>query len=688
MESTKDKPFRLGVDVGGTFTDIILIDPNGQILYSKTPSTPQNQSVGVLDGIKKMTAVYGVQPDEIGQIVHGTTIATNALLERKGSRTGLVTTKGFKDVLAIGRQSRSELYSLRPKQPSPLVTRNLIVEIAERITYTGKPLLTLDDGAVVASIQQLDQAEVEAIAVCFLHSYANPEHEEHVKHLIQKNYPHIHVCISSELTREFREYERMNATVINAYVAKVMDRYLSSIATRLKKMGIQPPLSIMQSNGGFMSEEMARKRSVSTLLSGPAAGVLAACFVGRLCGHENVISADMGGTSFDISLIKSGEPTMVTESTIGGLPVKMPVVDIHTIGAGGGSIGWIDSGDMLQVGPQSAGADPGPICYGKGGVEPTVTDANLLLGRLNPDSFQQYGIQLDVAATRKTVAEKIAAPLGIDPEKACEGILTVVNAGMVRGIRVVSIEKGYDPRNFTLFAFGGAGPLHASALAKSLKMKTVVIPVAPGNFSTFGLLTGDMKYNYVRTYVFNETSIDYSVINALYAEMGADALGRMKDEEFSLESTILQRSADVRYVGQSYELTVPVSSDKIDEKTFSQAKDQFHESHRQAYGFSRIDEHVEVVNLRLTSIGKAPPLRLKQNETALADPEAARIGVRQVYFDGEWLDTKIYSREKMRAGNEIVGPAVIEETGSTTLIYPEDTGAVDGYGNICIEING
>lgn len=688
MKSLQKRRFRLGVDVGGTFTDIILIGSEGEILYSKTPSTPKNQSLGVLEGIRKVFSSRDAYPSEIGRIVHGTTVATNALLERKGSRIGILTTEGFKDVLTIGRQSRSELYSLRPKKPAPLVDRDRIVEIAERMEYTGAVLHALEDAHVLEALQWLLNCGTEAVAVCFLNSYANPRHEERAKAVSQDAFPQLHVTISSELTREFREYERFNATVINAYVAKTMERYISALTSGLKQTGVSPPLSIMQSNGGFMSAEMARHRSVSTLLSGPAAGVLAACFTGRLCAEENLISADMGGTSFDISLIREANPTMVTETAIGGFPIKMPVVDIHTIGAGGGSIGWIDSGGMLQVGPASAGADPGPICYGRGGREPTVTDANLLLGRLNPNSFKEYGLRLDPAAAREAMKKIIAAPLGLDIEKACDGIVRVVNAGMVRGIRVVSVEKGHDPRRFALLAFGGAGPLHARELARELRMKKVIVPVAPGNFSTLGLLTGDMKYDYVRTYVCPEQAVDFAKCNALYGEMASEAFERMGQEGYGREETLLLRSMDLRYLGQSYELAVPVPDGKIGEEPFAMIKERFHAAHLKAYGFSRAEETLEVVNLRLTSVGRTPSLPLKAQEAAGADPGGARIGSRPVYFEGRWLDTAIYRREPLRSGNHIEGPAVIEETGSTTLIFPGDRAAVDGYGNIFIELDG
>jgi len=680
------KRYRLGVDVGGTFTDIILINSEGQIFYTKTPSTPQNQSKGVLDGIKKVIEFNKVRPDEIDQIVHGTTVATNALLERKGSRTALLTTKGFKDVIYIGRQNRSQLYSLAPQKPAPLIPRNLIIEITERMLYTGEVFSPLDEEEVIHYLHKLNTQQIEAIAVCFLHSYANPKHEERVKALAKKECPNMYVCISSELLREFREYERMNATVINAYVTKIMHKYISSIVEGLSKLGIKPVLSIMQSNGGFMSEERARDRGLFTLLSGPAAGVLGAAFVGQLCGYNHVISVDMGGTSFDVSLIEKGEARLVNECNIGGFPLKIPIIDIHTIGAGGGSIAWVDAGGILQVGPQSAGADPGPVCYGKGGTEPTVTDANLLLGRIDPDYFLGGGMKLDVEAARKAIIEKIADPLGISTEKACEGILTVVNARMARGIRVVSIERGHDIRQFTLFAFGGAGPLHACTLARMLKIPRVLIPVAPGNFSTFGLLTGDVRYNYVRTYVTNEELIDYRTINNMFTEMEVEAFSRITKEGFSENDVVLLRHLDLRYFGQAYELTVPIEQGKVDTKKFLRAKQRFHEAHKKAYGFSRPDELVEVVNLRVTCIGKIPLVSLQKTDVTEENPDAALKGTRQVYFDGQWLETMIFSREELQPGNRIMGPAIIEEMGSTILIYPGDIGCVDEYGNIIIQI--
>jgi N-methylhydantoinase A len=674
------------VDVGGTFTDLVLVDSDGKISYTKVPSTPQDQGVGVISGIKKIMDLYGVDPEGIDFLAHGTTVATNALLERRGPKTALLTTAGFKDVLLIGRQTRADLYSLSPQKPAPLIPRQLILEISERVLYTGEVFQPLDDKEVMECLDRLVQQGVESVAVCFLHSYVNPEHEERVKALVDREYPGLRACISSQLLREFREYERLNATVITAYVGRNMDRYISSLAKKLKSLGVKSPLSIMQSNGGFMSEEMARQRSVSTLLSGPAAGVLGAAFVGGLCHYSRIISADMGGTSFDISLIDRGEPSLVTESLICGFPLKMPVIDIHTIGAGGGSIAWVDPGAILQVGPRSAGADPGPVCYGKGGKEPTVTDANLLLGRINPAFFLGGGIRLDVESARRAVQVRIAEPLRIGLEQACEGILRVVNAGMVRGIRVVSVEKGHDVRQFTLFAFGGAGPLHASALARDLKMASVFVPVAPGNFSTFGLLTGDVKHDYVRTYVVAEDRIDYPLMDAIYGEMEAQALARMREDGFQDSDILLQKTIDLRYVGQAYELNIPLAEEKIGSRAFLQAKERFHQAHQHAYGFSRPSERVEAVNLRTRCIGKIPSLRLLESELSDEDPEEALKGVRSVYFDGQWFESKIYDRERLRPGNRIEGPSVIEEMGSTTLIHPGDTGRVDGYGNIVIQI--
>ncbi len=680
------KRYRLGVDVGGTFTDLVLVDSEGRIYYTKVPSTPQDQGIGVLAGIQKIMRLYNVDPEGIDYLAHGTTVATNALLERRGSKTALLTTKGFKDVLLIGRQTRSDLYSLSPQKRAPLIPRQLILEIPERMLYTGEILQPLDDNEVTECLDRLVDQKVEAVAICFLHSYINPKHEERVKALAEKRYPSLKACISSQLLREFREYERLNATVINAYVTKNMERYISSIVKNLKSLGVKSPLNIMQSNGGFMSEETARERSVSTLLSGPAAGVLGAAFIGRLGRHDKIISADMGGTSFDISLIDKGEPTLVTESHIGGYPLKMPVIDIHTIGAGGGSIAWVDPGGILQVGPKSAGADPGPVCYGKGGNEPTVTDANLLLGRINPDFFLGGGIRLNGASARKAVQTRIAEPLGMTLEQACEGILTVVNAGMVRGIRVVSVEKGHDIRQFTLFAFGGAGPLHACALARNLKMPNVLVPVAPGNFSTFGLLTGDIKHDYVRTYVVAEGKIDYSLMESIYREMEIQAISQMKGDGFPDKDILLLRTIDLRYIGQAYELNVLIKPGRVDAQAFLQVKERFHQAHQQAYGFSRPEERVEAVNLRTTCIGKIPSIQLHQSEPSDEDPGNALKEVRRIYFDGQWFESKIYTREKLRSGNRIEGPSVIEEMGSTTLIHPGDRGRVDGYGNILIQI--
>jgi N-methylhydantoinase A len=680
------KRYRLGVDVGGTFTDLVLVDSEGRISYTKVPSTPQDQGLGVLAGIRKIMELYAVDPEGIDYLAHGTTVATNALLERKGSKTGLLTTKGFKDVLLIGRQTRADLYSLSPQKQASLIPRQWILEVSERMLYTGEVHQPLDDNEIMERLDQLVDQKVEAVAICFLHSYMNPKHEERAKAIADNRVPNLKVCISSQLLREFREYERLNATVINAYVTKNMDRYISSIVKNLKSLGIKSPLNIMQSNGGFMSEEMARERSVATLLSGPAAGVLGAAFIGRLGHHDKIISADMGGTSFDISLIDKGEPTPVTESHIGGFPLKMPVIDIHTIGAGGGSIAWIDPGGILQVGPKSAGADPGPVCYGKGGNEPAVTDANLILGRINPDFFLGGGIRLNEASARKAVQTRIAEPLGMSLEQACEGILTVVNAGMVRGIRVVSVEKGHDVRQFTLFAFGGAGPLHACALARNLKMPNVLVPVAPGNFSTFGLLTGDIKHDYVRTYVAAEGNIDYSLMESVYQEMESQAIPRMRGDGFSDEDMFLLRTIDLRYIGQAYELNVPMEREKVGPQVFLQIKERFHQAHQQAYGFSRPEERVEAVNLRTTCIGKIPSVQLHRSEPLDEDPKNALKGVRRVFFDGRWFESKIYAREKLRTGNRIEGPSVIEEMGSTSLIHPGDRGTVDGYGNILIQI--
>ena len=491
--------YRLGVDVGGTFTDLVLHEvESNRLEFAKTPSTPADQSEGVTTGALQLVNRLGISPQAIAFFIHGTTVATNTLLERKGARTALIVTRGFRDVLQIGRQDRPDLYDWTIRRTEPIVPRRLRFEVTERVLHTGEVIEPVSDADVAGIVRRLEEEQVEAVAVCLLHSYAHPAHERQVGEAIRKALPDITLSISSEVAPEFKEYERMSTASINAFVAPVMERYLRSLQAGIEAQGIDSDLHIMQSNGGTMSADAAVEKPVHTILSGPAAGVIGSVGLAAQAGELNTISVDMGGTSFDISLCYQGEVRRTQDSEIDRLPIKVPMVDIHTLGAGGGSIAWIDPGGALRVGPHSAGAAPGPACYGQGGAEPTVTDANLLLGRLSPDAFLGGLMKLDIGLARDAVRDRIAEPLGLGIEEAAEGIVRVVNAGMIKGIRVVSVAKGYDPREFTLVTFGGAGPLHAAELASELNIPKVLVPIAPGVTSALGLLMADLRHDLVR----------------------------------------------------------------------------------------------------------------------------------------------------------------------------------------------
>lgn len=680
---------RLGVDVGGTFTDLALYDPaTNRLEFAKTPSTPSNQAIGVVNGIKQLIERLGVAPEAITSFIHGTTVATNALLERKGARTGLIVTRGFRDVLQIGRQDRPRLYDWRVRRPAPLVPRHLRLEIRERVLYTGEILTPLDLNDLHPIIEQFRKENVEAVAVCLLHSYANPVHEQMIGKVLSEALPHVRISLSSEVLPEFKEYERMSTTTINAFVAATMGRYLRGLQQSLADAGVPAELHVMQSNGGVMGVNTAVELPVRTILSGPAGGVIGSVALSAQAGEPNVISVDMGGTSFDISLTYQGEIRRTQESEIEGLPVKTPMIDIHTLGAGGGSVAWIDPGGALRVGPHSMGAEPGPACYGRGGDQPTVTDANLVLGRINPDYFVGGDLQLDVKAARAVILQKIAAPLNLSLEQAAEGIIRVVNANMVKGIRVVSVAKGYDPREFALVAFGGAGPLHAADLATELFIPRVLVPVAPGVTSALGLLMADLRHDYVRTLLRPLSGLTPEQLRAEYAALEREAIEQMDNEHVERDQLSLLRLADLRYVGQGYELQVPVSSNGAGLEV-KELGEHFHELHRRQYGFAHQRDAVEVVNLRLAAIGRMPRPPLTAEPLSGSDnPASAHKATRQVYLAGKYHDAHIYDRTRLRPGDTIDGPAVIEQLDSTTVVWQGQSARVDAYRNLIVQVHG
>ena len=679
--------YRLGVDVGGTFTDFALYDvENDRLEFGKTPSTPADQTVGVTQGLQQLVQRLGIPTSEITFFIHGTTVAVNALLERKGARTGLIVTSGFRDILHIGRQDRPSLYDWRIRRPDPLVPRHLRFEMRERVIHTGEVLVPLDLEDLQAVVEKLREAKVESVAVCLLHSYANPAHEQTIGRALAEALPGVTVSLSSDILPEFKEYDRMSTTTINAYVGSVMGRYLRSLQQGIAEVGVKSDLHIMQSNGGIMGAASAVEKPIHTILSGPAAGVIGGVAIANEAGQPNSISIDMGGTSFDICLSYQGEVRRTQESEIEGFPVKVPMVDIHTLGAGGGSIAWIDAGGALRVGPHSAGADPGPACYGRGGAEPTVTDANLVLGRLNPASFLGGDMALDIEQGHQAASDRIAGPLGLSVEEAAEGIIRVVNATMIKGIRVVSVAKGYDPREFCIVAFGGAGPVHASELASELDIPRVLVPIAPGVTSALGLLMADMRHDYVRTVLRLAAESDARELGHRYAEMEAEALDQMEREGLPPDGVNLVRLADVRYLGQGFELEVPVTGGTLDAGRMAELVERFHQAHKRRYGYANSDNPVEIVNLRLTALAELPQPRLAAGQlNGATNPPGAQKEQRHVYFNKRFVPTAIYDRSRLNPGDVVEGPAVIEQLDSTTVVWPAQQARVDPYRNLILD---
>ena len=631
----------IGSDVGGTFTDTVFVS-KGEITVSKVPTTPDDFTQGVINGIQKVTKVYK-------RVVHGMTVGTNAVLQRKGANVTLITNKGFKDILEIGRQNRPSLYDFSVDRPLPLVPRDRRIEVGGRINFKGEIIEELQNTIDLPE-------ETESVAVCLLHSYANPVHERAIQSVVT-----VPVCISSDIVPEFREYERMSTTVINAYVMPVIDTYVSRLEKRVSEK-----LMVIESSGGIMTARAARKKPVHTVLSGPAGGVIASHFLGGLVSLENMITLDMGGTSTDISMIK-GEPLSTTEGSIEKYPLKIPMIDIHTIGAGGGSIAWLDEGGALRVGPHSAEADPGPACYGRKGVLPTVTDANVVLGRL--------GLRLgEDMVLNRSFAEKSLIPLcektGFDLITLASGIIKVANANMCQGIRVVSVERGHDPRDFVLLAFGGAGPLHACALAEELCIPHVLIPVYPGVFSALGMVVADIKHEFVKT---KRVTPEQDTTH-IFKELEEKAVDTLRKEGVSDTDIVLQRFIDARYCGQSYELRVLAEN----------AVDAFHEKHQKMYGYYDGEAPVEFVNFRVVGIGRQEKIFLKKIEKTKGEPPVKEV--RDIFFD-EVLKTPVYNRETLQYKDCIKGPAVVEEMESTVLLPPNWCITVDEYGNLRGEVD-
>ena len=681
--------YSVGVDIGGTFTDVTIVDADtGKTWTAKTLSTPRDPSVGFVTAVRKAINLAGRNPADVDRVVHGTTVATNAIVERKPTSLALVTTAGFRSILEIGRHDvpPGENYYgwVKPARP---VTPDRIFEVPERVSVDGQVLQALDEPACQKIALEIARLGVESVAVCFLYSFLHPAHERRAAEIIRSIYPDLWVSLSSEVLPQFREYERSMATALNAYVTPHVSRYLDALGSRLTDAVTHDvSLLIMKSNGGVIGAATAARQAIHTALSGPAAGVIGATQTAREAGFDDIITMDVGGTSADVSLVRGGVPTLTTSGMIGDFPLQLPIVDIHTIGAGGGSIARVDATGRLSVGPTSAGADPGPVCYGRGAREPTVTDAHLVLGRIPPELLNGE-VRLDRAAAERVIRACIAEPLGMSVEAAAEGILAIVNANMAGAIRLVSIERGHDPRGFTLVAFGGAGGLHGLELARLLGIPRVLVPRTPGVLSTYGLLNADLRNDFVRTRVWIGPDYPLDQVQTMFAELELEACQSLESEGVRPTPENLTRSADLRYRGQNFELRVDVPSGNITPEILCHVEAEFHTAHEALYSYALRSAPVELVNLRVTATAPLPRARAVEIEPHVGPVERACIGMRDVFFGRlhGWVRAACFDRTQLGDGAVIDGPAVLQQLDSTIALPPGDVGRIDRFGNLIVE---
>ena len=681
---------RIGIDTGGTFTDVVALDEStGALVTTKTPSTPSNPADGFMAGVGKVLELLGGEPHVVS-VSHGTTVATNQLLEGKVGDLGFITTEGYEFLLEIARQSVPDGYgnSYFWVKPPRIVPLHRVRTVGGRLDYQGHEVRPFDEAGAVAVARWFRDAGIDTIGVCFLHSYADPGHEQAMREVLRREHPAAVVSISSEVLREYREYERAVTTLVDAAVKPRMASYVANIAGRLRDLA-QPgdervPFYVMKSNGGVLSAEEVVHQPITTVLSGPAAGALGAALVAREAGFDRLLTCDGGGTSTDVSVVLAGEPTLTTEGTVGSYPSKIPMIDVVTVGAGGGSVAWVTPEGSLKVGPRSAGADPGPLCYGRGGTEPTVTDAHVLLGRIPPHLLGGE-IPLDVAAARAGL-EALGSRLGLPVEQAAAGILEISAWNQANALREVTVKRGLDVRDFTMATFGGSGSLLLCRLLDVLGLAGVLVPRDPGNLSAFGLLTVDVRNDYVRTAVSRHADLDHDLVAGVLDDLQGQAAAALDREGFARAEHRYLRSADLRYVGQAFEVRVPVPDGAVDDALAQKVADGFHDAHEQLYGYAfRGDprQPVEWVNLRVTGVGPIERPRLRELAPRDGGPDRARTGVRPVFFD-DWVDTPVYWRPDLAPGDLVVGPAIVEEFGSTVPLHPGFTATVDRFGNILV----
>ncbi len=673
--------WQAGVDVGGTFTDVLLVDPtSGAFHVAKVPSTPGDQSEGVMGGLRQAEADL----PKLTAFVHGTTVGTNAVLERKGAVCGLVTTAGFRDTLELGRRTRPNPYGMTGTF-EPLISREFRVEVPERVDAAGRILVPLDEVAFESAVRALIERGAEALVIHFMHSYINPRQELRAAEIARKLWPNPYVTVGHEILREVREFERASTAAVNASIQPIMARYLGRLAGKLGDAGFKPEPLVMQGNAGTMTMRAAAEHAVQTVMSGPAAGVLAAARVGVEAGISNIIACDMGGTSFDVTLIRDGVPALSAEKDIAyAVPVRVPMIDVHTIGAGGGSIARISRAGLLQVGPESAGSRPGPICYGRGGALPTVTDANLLLGRLDPASMPGIERTVPVDVVREAILEHIGRPLGMNAIQASTAIISVATNHLASAIRLVSIERGYDPRDFALFAFGGAGPLHATALAKELGVPRVLVPRFPGATSALGCILADLRHDFVRTINLPLTESDGAAFDAILAEQAARGRAIIEQERVPVEGVVAVHEADLLFRGQSHVFRMPVTSPGFSPAAVMR---DFADRYRARFNIELAEMRVILVNLRTCVVGKRAKISMElfAPAPAIGAPTGPRA-VRSVHFSGRLHETPIWRRESLGVGSTLDGPVIVEQMDATTVVDPGARLEVDRLGNLIITV--
>ncbi|MEX2147613.1 MAG: hydantoinase/oxoprolinase family protein [Candidatus Rokuibacteriota bacterium] len=694
------RALRIGIDIGGTFTDAALVDgETGAIRVVKVLTTPDDPAQGFMVALERGLAEGQASGGDVAAVVHATTVATNAIIEGKIARVGMLVTRGFRDILEIGRQIRSRLYDVHLQKPRPLVERRFSLEVSERLDHEGRVLTPLDLGEVREAARRLRHEGVEAVVVCLLHSYLNPAHERAVAAIVREELPAAYLSVSSEVCPEYREYLRASTTAVNAAVMPIVSRYVDALESRLHALGAVAPFYVMQSNGGVMTSASAKARPVYMVESGPAAGVIAAGAIAAPYGYRNVMSFDMGGTTAKVGLIQDGQLRLSTEIEVGaqavtplgegrggGYPVRTPVIDLVEVGAGGGSEAWIDPGGALRVGPRSAGARPGPACYGRGGTTPTITDADLVLGRLNPAFFLGGEMALDAEAARRAIADRVATPLALDPLAAAAGIVEIANAHMIGAMRLVSVQRGYDPRDFVLVAFGGAGPLHANALARELGIPAVLVPPNPGIASAVGMLMTDLRHEFVTTRRLRLDTLAPATLEALFAAFLAEGKARLDRDGVPAADRRMLGSVDLRYHGQSFELPIAVPPGTLTPADIARLRTEFDAAHERAYGYAAPEDAVELVNVRLAAIGVTPRPRRAPLPEGPRDPAGALKGTREVWFAeiGGWQKTTVLDRTKLRSGNVIAGPAIVEEHDASTLVHPGWEAAVDAHGSLLV----